>query len=62
MTDYRKRDPERIRKMRIAIRHLIDNDKVVPGMQMRLAEQFGVTRQRISQIFHEERDKPKSHE
>ncbi len=47
-------------KIRIAVRFLLDRDQLVDGAQMRLAEHFMVSRQRISQIVQEQRrDKAK---
>ncbi len=52
-----KRDPERAAKMRVAVRYLLQRDAMVKGMQARVAEHFGVTRQRVHQIVVEERPK-----
>jgi len=50
-----KRDPERTKKMRIAIRYLLERDCLAKGNQSRLAEHFHVSRQRVHQIVVEER-------
>jgi DNA-binding transcriptional regulator LsrR (DeoR family) len=49
------RDPERIEKVRIAVRYLLDEERLRRGHQTRLAEHFGITRQRVNQIVDEER-------
>jgi hypothetical protein len=50
-----KRDPERTRKIRIAVRYLLERDCLAKGNQSRLAEHFHVSRQRVHQIVVEER-------
>lgn len=50
-----KRDPERTRKIRVAVRYLLDNGCLHKGNQSRLAEHFHVSRQRVHQIVVEER-------
>lgn len=50
-----KRDPERTRKMRIAVRYLLERNGLHKGNQSRLAEHFHVSRQRVHQIVVEER-------
>jgi hypothetical protein len=50
-----KRDPERTRKIRIAVRYLLDHNCLNKGNQSRLAEHFHVSRQRVHQIVVEER-------
>jgi hypothetical protein len=50
-----KRDPERTRKIRIAVRYLLDHGCLHKGNQSRLAEHFQVSRQRVHQIVVEER-------
>jgi len=52
-----KRDPERTRKMRIAVRYLLERNNFHKGDQSRLAEHFHVSRQRVHQIFVEERQR-----
>jgi hypothetical protein len=52
-----KRDPERTRKIRIAVRYLLERDCLAKGNQSRLAEHFQVSRQRIHQIVVEERQR-----
>ena len=49
-----KRDPQRTEKLRIAVRYLLERDGLTQGSQSRLAEHFGVTRQRVSQIVRQE--------
>lgn len=50
-----KRDPERTRKIRVAVRYLLDHGCLHTGNQSRLAEHFHVSRQRVHQIVVEER-------
>jgi hypothetical protein len=50
-----KRDPQRTKKLRIAIRYLLERECLVKGNQSRLAEHFHVSRQRVHQIVVEER-------
>ena len=50
-----KRDPERTKKIRIAVRYLMERDCLAKGNQSRLAEHFHVSRQRVHQIVVEER-------
>jgi hypothetical protein len=52
-----KRDPERTRKIRIAVRYLMERDSLQKGNQSRLAEHFHVSRQRVHQIVVEERQR-----
>jgi hypothetical protein len=52
-----KRDPERTRKIRVAVRYLIDHGCLYKGNQSRLAEHFQVSRQRVHQIVVEERNR-----
>ena len=52
-----KRDPERTRKIRIAVRYLMDNNCLHKGNQTRIAEHFHVSRQRVHQIVVEERQR-----
>jgi predicted XRE-type DNA-binding protein len=49
------RDPARIERVRIAVRYLLDQQRLRRGHQSRLAEHFGITRQRVNQIVDEER-------
>jgi predicted XRE-type DNA-binding protein len=49
------RDPERAERLRIAVRYLLDQKRLRRGHQSRLAEHFGITRQRVNQIVDEER-------
>lgn len=50
-----RRDPERAEKIRIAVRYLLAKDGLASGYQTRLAEHFGISRQRVNQIVLEER-------
>lgn len=50
-----KRDPQRLRRMRLVVRRLIESDSLEKGAQKRLADYFGVTRQRVHQVVNEER-------
>ena len=50
-----KRDPERTRRIRIAVRYLLDHGCLAKGNQSRIAEHFQVSRQRVHQIVVEER-------
>lgn len=50
-----KRDYERLDKLRIAVRYLLDKDSLKRGHQSRLAEHFAVSRQRVHQVVTEER-------
>jgi hypothetical protein len=49
-----KRDPERLHKLRIAVRYLLTNNKLEHGYQAQLAGHFSVTRQRVNQVVAEE--------
>ena len=49
-----KRDPERLEKLRIAVRYLLTKDKLAHGYQAQLAQHFSVTRQRVNQVVGEE--------
>jgi hypothetical protein len=50
-----KRDAERTRKLRVAIRYLIERGELEKGNQSELARHFNVSRQRVHQIVVEER-------
>jgi hypothetical protein len=50
-----KRDPDRARRLRIAVRYLLERGGLVPGSQSQLARHFKVSRQRVNQIVAEER-------
>lgn len=57
-----KRDPERTEKLRVAVGYLLDNgwDSTRTnraGCQSRLAEHFDASRQRVHQVFVEQRKK-----
>ncbi len=45
----------RTQKMRIAARYMLEHGGFAPGEQTRLAQHFGVKKQRISQIVKEEK-------
>jgi hypothetical protein len=49
-----RRDPERLNKLRLAIRYLLREDALARGHQSRLAEHFSVSRQRVHQVVNEE--------
>ena len=49
-----RRDPERLFKLRLAIRYLLRQDALERGHQTRLAEHFSVSRQRVHQVVNEE--------
>jgi len=49
-----KRDPERLERLRVAVRYLLEKQAMQRGHQARLAEHFQVTRQRVNQIVVEE--------
>lgn len=51
-----KRDPERLQKLRIAVRYLLREDALERGHQTRLAEHFELSRQRVHQVVNEEQD------
>lgn len=50
-----KRDPDRARRLRIAVRYLLERGGLAPGSQSQLARHFKVSRQRVNQIVAEER-------
>lgn len=52
-----KRDPEKTRRLRTAVRYLIEQGNLVKGNQATLARHFQVSRQRVHQIVREERAK-----
>lgn len=52
-----KRDPERTRKIRVAVRYLLEHNCLHKGNQTRIAEHFQVSRQRVHQIVVEERNR-----
>ena len=49
-----RRDPERLTKLRIAVRYLLRRDALQRGHQTRLAEHFSMSRQRVHQVVNEE--------
>ena len=52
---HNRRDPNRVRKLHIAVYHLLKKGSMEFGVQSRLAEYFGVSRQRVNQVVSEER-------
>lgn len=50
-----RRDPERVMKLRVAVRYLVARDSMQRGYQSRLAEHFDVSRQRVHQVVNQER-------
>lgn len=50
-----KRDPDRTRRLRTAVRYLVETGGMVKGNQATLARHFHVSRQRVHQIVIEER-------
>jgi hypothetical protein len=52
-----KRDPEKTRRLRTAVRYLVEQGHLVKGNQATLARHFHVSRQRVHQIVREERDR-----
>ena len=52
-----RRDKERLRKLRVAVRYLLLQDALERGHQTRLAEHFDLTRQRVHQVVVEERER-----
>ena len=52
-----RRDPERLTKLRIAVRYLLREDALKRGHQTRLAEHFTVSRQRVHQVVNEEQSR-----
>ncbi len=49
-----KRDPERLQRLRDAVRYLLANGNLEHGHQVRLAQYFSVTRQRVNQVVSEQ--------
>ncbi len=52
-----KHDPEKTRRLRSAVRYLVDKGNLVKGDQATLARHFHVSRQRVNQIVAEERQR-----
>jgi predicted XRE-type DNA-binding protein len=52
-----KRDPEKTRRLRTAVRYLVEQGNLVKGNQATLARHFHVSRQRVHQIVREERER-----
>jgi hypothetical protein len=50
-----QRDPERVKKLRTAVRYLVARESMERGYQSRLAEHFDVSRQRVHQVVNQER-------
>jgi hypothetical protein len=50
-----RRDPDRTRRLRVAVRYLIERGCLQKGNQSELARHFHVSRQRVHQIVVEER-------
>ena len=50
-----RRDRERVKKLRIAVRYLVARDVLERGHQSRLAEHFDISRQRVHQVVNQER-------
>ncbi len=48
-------DPERVEKLRIAVRYLLAQEALERGPQSRLAEHFDVSRQRVHEVVNQER-------
>jgi hypothetical protein len=55
-----RRDPERLAKLRLAIRYLLREDALARGHQSRLAEHFSMSRQRVHQVLNEEQQRQAS--
>jgi hypothetical protein len=55
-----RRDPERLQKLRTAVRYLLSNDALRRGHQSRLAEHFSVSRQRVHQVVNDEQERGES--
>ncbi len=51
------RDPERLQRLRAAVRYLLQREGLRHGHQSRLAEHFQVSRQRVHQVVKEERER-----
>jgi len=52
-----RRDPERLYKLRVAVRYLLERQSLANGHQARLARHFDVSRQRVHQVVVEERER-----
>ena len=55
--ERRSRKRERGKRLRIAICHLLANGQMSRGAQTRLAQHFGLSRQRVHQVVVEERSR-----
>jgi hypothetical protein len=53
-------EPERLDRLRSAVRRLVQNGGLAPGAQSQLARYFHVTRQRVHQLVLEERARTSS--
>ena len=51
-----RRDPERLRRLRAVVHHLVLRDALEHGYQARLAQHFRLSRQRVHQVVIEERE------
>ena len=52
-----RRDTERLRKLRVVVRHLITQDALEHGYQATIAKHFQLSRQRVHQVVIEERER-----
>jgi hypothetical protein len=52
-----KRDAERLRKLRVVVRHLVTQDALEHGHQSTIAKHFRMSRQRVHQVVLEERER-----
>lgn len=56
-----KRNPQRMARLRRAIGYLLERNELNAGSQVRLAEYYGVSRQRVHQIVVQERQLREEH-
>ncbi len=54
---WKRMDPNRLNKLRIAVRYLLREEVLKRGHQSRLAEHFNVSRQRVHQVVNEEKER-----
>ena len=52
-----RRDPERLQKLRTAVRYLLKEDVLARGHQSQLAQHFNMSRQRVHQVVNEEQER-----
>ncbi len=52
-----RRDVDRTRRLRVAVRYLLETGSLVKGDQATLARHFRMSRQRVHQIVVEERQR-----